>query len=119
MRRKFLFLTILYGLPVCCLPVCGLAADRFTGFNNTTSTVFTGVFLAPEGTVKWGPNEALNDKDKIWDAGERLAIKNISRGRFDLKVVDRSGRACIKRGLDLTEDLTFEVRDEDLSSCKK
>jgi hypothetical protein len=98
-----------------------LAADRFSGFNNTTSTVFTGVFLAPEGTVKWGPNEALNDKDKdkIWDAGERLVIKNISRGKFDLKVVDRSGRTCIKHGLDLTKDLTFEIRDKDLTICKK
>ncbi len=96
-----------------------LAADRFFGFNETTSTAFTGVYLAPEGTMKWGPNEALNDKDRVWDFGERLAIKNISRGRFDLKVVDRSGRACIKHGLDLTKDLTFDVRDEDLARCKR
>lgn len=115
MRGKFFPLAILWSLH--CAGV--LAADRFSGFNNTTSTVFTGVYLAPAGTGKWGPNEALNDKDKVWDAGERLAVRNISRGKFDLKVVDRSGRACIKHGLDLTEDLTFEIRDEDLAICKK
>ena len=95
------------------------AADRFFGFNETTATVFTGVYLAPEGTAAWGPNEALNDKDKVWDTGERLPIKGVSRGRFDLKMVDRAGRVCIKHGLDLTRDLTFDVRDGDLADCGK
>ena len=113
-------------IPALCLtllcivaPVTTNAADRFFGFNDTTSTVFTGVFLAPAGTTVWGPDEALNDKDKVWDPGERLAIKSISRGRFDLKVIDRSGRVCVKRGLDLTHDLTFDIRDQDLADCEK
>lgn len=96
-----------------------LAADRFLGFNNTTSTVFTGVYLAPAGSDAWGPNQALNDKDKSWDFGERLVIKDLSPGIFDLKIVDRSGRICVKHGVDLTKDRTFEVRDGDLSSCTK
>jgi hypothetical protein len=95
------------------------AADRFFGFNETTATVFTGVYLAPEGTTAWGPNEALNDKDKVWDSGERLAIKSVSRGKFDLKVVDQSGRVCIKHGLDLTKDTTFDIRDQDVVDCRK
>jgi hypothetical protein len=115
MRANALLLAILCGLPAAGV----LAADRFSGFNNTASTVFTGVFLAPEGSVKWGPNQALNDKDKIWDAGERLVIKDIARGKFDLKVLDRSGHACIKHGLDLINDLSFEIRDEDLAKCKR
>ena len=101
----------------CALP--SAAADRFFGYNATTTTDFSGVFLAPEGTDKWGPNEALNDKDKRWDAGERLAIRNASRGRFDLKLVDEKSHVCIKHGLDLTHDTTFDVRDEDLASCRQ
>lgn len=96
-----------------------VAADRFFGFNETTATVFTGVYLAPEGSEAWGPNEALNDKDKVWDAGERLSIMGVTRGRFDLKIVDRAGRVCIKHGLDLTRDLTFDVRDGDLVGCRE
>ena len=96
-----------------------LAADRFVGFNETASTVFTGVYLAPEGTTAWGPNEALNDKDELWDTGERLTIKSVSRGKFDLKVVDRSGHVCVKYGLDLTQDTTFDIRDQDLRNCKQ
>jgi hypothetical protein len=104
--------------------ICGLAApgafaaDRFFGFNDTTATVFTGVYLAPQGTSAWGPNEALNDKDKTLDPGERLTIKGVSRGTYDLKVIDRSGRICIKHGVDLTNDTTFDIRDEDLHDCK-
>ncbi len=95
------------------------AADRFFGFNETTSMEFTGVYLAPQGTTAWGPNEALNDKDKVWDAGERLAMKSASRGRFDVKVVDRSGQVCVKHGVDLTRDLTFDIRDQDLVDCTR
>jgi hypothetical protein len=111
--------SILLAMLCSLVSFAALAADRFFGFNDTTSTEFTGVYLAPEGTTAWGPNEALNDKDKVWDAGERLAIKSIQRGKFDLKVIDRSGRACVKHGLDLTKDLTFDVRDHDLLNCGK
>jgi hypothetical protein len=115
MRTHWYLLAVLGSL----IAFSAVAADRFFGFNETTATVFTGVYLAPEGTNAWGPNEALNDKDKVWDAGERLPITGVVRGRFDLKIVDRGGRVCIKRGVDLTRDLTFDVRDGDLVDCGK
>jgi hypothetical protein len=114
MRLTCFVVAVLFGL----LGSRALAADRFFAFNETTSTVFKGVYLAPAGTTNWGPNEALNDKDKIWDAGERLKINNASRGLFDLKLVDRAGRTCIKHGIDLRKDLTFDIRDQDLAACK-
>ena len=94
------------------------AVERFIGFNETASTVFTGVYLAPHSSGAWGANEALNDKDHVWDAGERLIIGDVSRGIFDLKVVDRTGRVCYKYGIDLTKDKTFDIRDDDLRDCK-
>jgi hypothetical protein len=93
------------------------AADRFFAYNLTTSTTFTGVYLAPEGTNQWGTNQALNDKDKAIDPSERLPIKDITRGTFDLKLVDRQGRVCITHGIDLRHDTTFEIRDADLRNC--
>ena len=62
--RRYIVLLVLCGLP----GLANAAPDRFFGYNQTTATVFTGVFLAPEGTDEWGPNEALNDKDKTWEA---------------------------------------------------
>jgi hypothetical protein len=115
MRPYGFLLALVVGLVSC----DAVAADRFFGFNETTATVFTEVYLASEGTDAWGPNEALNDKDKVWDTGERLPITGVTRGRFELKIVDRGGRVCIKHGLDLTQDLTFDVRDTDLVNCGK
>lgn len=93
------------------------AADRFFMYNLTATTVFTGVFLAPGKTESWGANQALNDKDKAVDPSERLLIKDIQRGVFDLKLVDGKGRTCLVRGIDLRNDTTFAVHDSDLTNC--
>jgi hypothetical protein len=93
------------------------AADKFFAYNLTTSSDFKGVYLAPAGTTKWGPNQALNDNDKVLNRSERLALTGLKRGKFDLKLVDQKGRTCIRPGVDLTQDLTFEVRDADLTNC--
>lgn len=111
-------LMLLCGPAVALAPPLAAAADRFFGFNLTASTVFTGVYLAPEGTTDWGQNEALNDKDHTWEYGERLRITGVSRRMYDLKLIDRSGRVCIKHGVDLRSDTTFDIRDDDLRTCE-
>ena len=99
---------------------CASAAvpDRFFMYNLTTSTRFTGVFLAPAGTAAWGENQALNDKDKAIDPSERLPIKDVRRGSFDVKLIDPTGRTCIARGIDMRNETTFEIRDRDLANCR-
>ncbi|CAH2602256.1 conserved exported protein of unknown function [Rhodovastum atsumiense] len=93
------------------------AADRLYVYNMTTATEFKGVYLAPAGTTNWGANQALNDKDHSLDVSERLAITGLSRGRFDVRLQDDKGRTCLKRGVDLTKDASFEIREEDLATC--
>lgn len=115
MRRK---------LQIACLLLaagCGGAAaagERFFVYNLTTSTEFTGVFLAPAGTPNWGPNQALNDKDHSLDVNERLPISGITHGRFDVKLQTEKGRTCIKSGVDLTSETTFDIRDADVAGCR-
>jgi len=94
------------------------AADRFFVYNLTTSTEFTGLFLAPAGTENWGANQALNDKDKSLETSERLPLTGISRGVFDVKLQDRKDHTCVKRGVDLRRDTSFEIRDADLVDCR-
>ena len=91
--------------------------QKFFAYNNTTRTDFTGVYVAPAGTESWGPNQALNDKDRTLDAGERLTLTGLSAGTFSVKLVDRSGRTCIMQGIDLSKDRSFEIRDKQLSNC--
>ena len=104
-------------LAVCASPGAN-AADRYFLYNLTTAATFTGVYLAPEGTGDWGGNQALNDKDKSVDPSERLPIAGIRHGRFDVKLVDRKGRTCFARGIDLSKDTTFEIRDKNLTECE-
>jgi hypothetical protein len=91
--------------------------QRFFAYNNTTRTDFTGVYMAPAGTENWGPNQALNDKDKALDAGEGLTLTGLAPGHFSVKLVERSGRTCIMRDADLTKENNFDIRDQQLSNC--
>jgi hypothetical protein len=94
------------------------AADRFVAYNSTTGTDLTGLALAPAGTQDWGPNQVLNEPDKVLEHSERLLLKGIKRGRYDARLTDAKGRTCLKRGIDLSHDLSFEIRDGDLADCK-
>jgi hypothetical protein len=113
-RARIAWLPVAIGIVA---TVSAHAADRFFVYNLTTARTFTGVYLAPEGSTAWGSNQALNDKDKSVDPSERLAIRGIARGKFDVKLVDAKGNTCIRHGVDLTHDTTFDIRDTDLTEC--
>lgn len=93
------------------------AGDRFFAYNLTTATDLSSLALAPAGTQHWGPNQVLNDKDKTLEHNERVRLLGIGRGRYDAKFTDEKGRTCVKRNIDLTHDLTFDIRDADLAAC--
>ena len=116
-RQRAIWVSVIVGVAVSCTSFRAVAADRFFLYNLTTATTFTGVFLAPAGSDRWGSNQTLNDKDKAVDPSERLLIKDIEHGRVDAKLTDRKGRTCIRRGIDLTKDTTFDIRDADLVDC--
>ena len=93
------------------------AADRFFAYNETTSSTFTGVYLAPAGATHWGANQALNDKDKTLQPSERLRLEGVGHERYDVRLVDEKGKACIERGVNLASEISFVIRDEDLQDC--
>lgn len=94
------------------------AASQYFAYNETTSTTLTGVYLAPGGTTNWGANETLNDKDHSLDFGERLRLTGITPGRYDVKLVTDKGKTCVRKGVDLSHETSFEIRDGDLAGCR-
>ena len=94
------------------------AETKYFAYNLTATTSFPGVYLAPAGTTKWGPNQALYDDDKELDFGERLTLEGITPGVYDVKLVDKTGRTCIMRQVKLTTETSFEIRDASLTDCK-
>lgn len=113
MRRSLVGAILLAGMAG-----TALAADHFAAYNSTATTDFTGLYLAPAGTQAWGSNQALNDPDKALQHGERLRLNGLTHGRYDVKVTWGDGRSCIKRDIDLTKDLSFDIRDGDLARCR-
>jgi hypothetical protein len=96
------------------------AAERLR-FWNLTSFTIKELRLAPAGTVQWGPDQCRNDPDGAVDADERLTLKGIAPGRYDVKLVDKKGRACIVRNVEVLTGTpyAFSISDNDLTDCDK
>ena len=93
------------------------AAPR-TRFWNLTSHTVNGLWIAPAGTTAWGPNQTLNDDDKTVDHDERLKIKGVATGTYDVKLTDVKGRSCIVAGVKITEGDIFTIDEADLPKAK-
>jgi hypothetical protein len=87
-------------------------------WNLTTATV-SNFQLSPAGKDSWGPNQALNDRDKEVDHDERLRITGIEPGRYDAKVGYRDSRQCLVRDIEIKADAVFSIADKDLKDCNK
>jgi hypothetical protein len=87
-------------------------------WNLTTATI-SAFQLSPAGKNEWGPNQALNDKDKEVDHDERLRITGVEPGRYDAKVGYRDKRQCVVRNIEIKADAVFSIADKDLKECSK
>ena len=87
-------------------------------WNLTTATI-SNFQLSLAGKDSWGPNQALNDRDKEVDHDERLRITGIEPGRYDAKVGYRDSRQCRVRDIEIKADAVFSIADKDLKDCNK
>ena len=96
------------------------AADR-SRFWNLTSVTITKLYLAPAGTTNWSPDQCQNDKDGSVDADERLQLKNIAPGTYDVKLTDKHGRICYAKNVQVKSggSYSFSLNDKDLTDCSQ
>lgn len=94
------------------------AADHLRFWNLTGDTI-KELRLAPAGTTDWGPDQCRNDPDGAVDTDERLTLKNIVPGRYNVKLVDKRGRVCIVRDVDVLggKPYAFSISERDLTDC--
>lgn len=95
-----------------------LGAERLRFWNLTAATI-TKLYLAPAGTDKWGPDQCQNDPDGAVDADERLTLKGIAPGRYDVKLTDKTGRSCLLRNVEVKggRPYAFSIEEKDLTDC--
>jgi len=94
-------------------------AAQHTRFWNLTGETIVSLKLAPTGTSTWSDNQCDNDKDKAVQHDERLELKGISPGQYDVSF-EVSGRACLIRNIEVTGDsgYAFSLDTKDLAKCK-
>ena len=96
------------------------AAERMRFWNLTTVTI-KELYLAPVGTTTWGANQCKNDKDGTVDPDERLTIKGVDPGHYDVKLTDNAGRVCTVSNIEVKSKgpYAFSISDKDLTNCAK
>ena len=95
------------------------AAAKDMLFWNETGHEFTGVFLAPAGSGRFGPNQTANDPDHSVSADERLKITATAPGRYDVRLTDKAGRTCLVWNVTVkgTGRVAFAIGEEQLTDC--
>lgn len=96
------------------------AAERLRFWNLTAGTV-THLSLAPAGTTDWGPNQCRNDPDGAVDHDERLTLKDVVPGIYDVRLADNQGRVCVVRNVEVEagKPYAFAISESDLKDCSK
>jgi hypothetical protein len=87
-------------------------------FWNLTLYTLTSLQFSATGQDKWGPNQCLNDDDKTVDHDERLRITGMTAGRYDARLIDKVGRTCVVRDVEV-KDGVFAIEEKQLTSCEQ
>lgn len=99
------------------IPMSASAKD--TRFWNLTANTITSLQLSPAGKNEWGRDQTDNDNDHTVDHDERLKITDTATGIYDIKFVDKSGRTCVVRNVELKANAIFSIEEKALKECTK
>jgi hypothetical protein len=107
-------------LSLLALSIAATGAERLKFWNLTGSTI-KELHLAPTGTTEWGPDQCRNDPDGAVDTDERLTLKDIVPGRYDVKLLDKKGRMCVVRNVEVLagKPYAFSISEKDLTDCSE
>ena len=94
------------------------AERRGMRFWNLTLYTLTSLQFSAPGQNAWGKNQCENDDDKTVDHNERLRITGLTAGRYDARLVDRIGRTCVVKDVDV-KDGVFSIEEKQLTDCQQ
>ena len=115
-------LWVMIGLAMAAAGAAAAEAAEHLQFWNLTANTINELYMAPAGTSSWGPNQCPNDaEDKTVEADEKLPLKGIDAGRYDVKLTDVTGRSCLVKNVTVraTGKYAFSIAEKDLTDCKK
>ena len=106
-------------MAVSLLSGAAFAKDKPIRFWNLTLHTVTNLQLSPAGKNDWGPNQCKNDRDGTVDHDERVNVTGVAVGRYDVKLADDSGRACLVKNVDVKAGAVFVIEEKQLTDCGK
>jgi hypothetical protein len=112
---KLLFVSI--GLSFACSAAS--AADSLLFLNRVGETLVK-LQLAPAGSTKWGPDQCQFEDDKSVENNEKIPLREITPGRYDVRFTDLKGRTCTIKNLDVKDGALVVIRENELPpECAK
>ena len=96
-----------------------LAKSKGTRFWNLTLYTVTSLQLSPAGMDDWGPDQCKGDDDGTVDHDERMRVRGVTTGHYDVKLADKIGRHCIVRNVAVKQGAIFVVEEKQLTDCTK
>jgi hypothetical protein len=95
-----------------------VSAERLR-FWNLTSVTISQLYLALCGTNNWSPDQCRNDPDGVVELDERLTLAGIEPGRYDVKLVDKTGWTCVVSNIEVKTGgpYAFSIEECDLKAC--
>lgn len=116
--RVAIVAAILLAMTALALPLPSRAAAQRAEFmiNNKSEWSIHHLYLSPEDKETWGPDQL---GDQVIDSGESFTLKNIPCGKYDIKVVDEDGDACVIEGIAMCKDHThWDLTNKELAKCQ-
>ena len=86
-------------------------------FWNLTLHTITSFRMSPAGENSWGADQCQTDRDGTVDHDERLRIKGIAPGSYNVKLEDETGRRCIVRNITVQAGSVFFIEERQLTDC--
>lgn len=91
-------------------------ASAFTvEFVNQSSWDIYEVYFSPANEKNWGEDHL---GEEVLEKGDSLTLEGVSKGKWDVLVIDEDGDKCEVTGVALTGPDRWVITDEDLLGCQ-
>lgn len=84
-------------------------------FVNQSSWELTHIYFAPSKSKDWGDDHL---EDETLAKGDSLTLTGVSKGKWDVRVIDEDGDECIISDVMINSNDKWVIKDDDLLACQ-
>lgn len=96
-----------------CFPMLASAADVV--FVNQSSWEIHEIYFSPAKQKSWGEDHL---EDEVLQKGDSLTLTGVTRGKWDVRVVDEDGDQCVLEDVRIDGADKWVITDKELLACQ-